>query len=145
MAETRDEAEIEDSELLEVSLKIGDNIFKQILFDKMADVDYAVLVKNWSSVRPISEVFSFIWARNDNGFVRRYLIKDTDDLRSALRTSHTITIGAQGHSQFQRNWIIGIVMFMLVHFYYNISLVWPLCREDMLSLCLTSVDGKTEL
>lgn len=137
--------ESEPEKLLEISLKVGDsNMYKQILFDRLEDVTYDKLVSTWKECRPISEVRTFVWVRNDQGYQKRFLIQDDDDLRAALRTESTIVIGAMGHGNFEWKFALGVVLFVLFHIFLNLSVLWPLCRGDMWSLCLTS-DTKIEV
>lgn len=133
----------DESELLEISLKVGDsNMYKQILFDRLDDVTYDKLVAAWKECRPLSEVRTFVWVRNDQGYQKRFLIQDDADLRAALRTESKIMIGAMGHSHFEWKFALGVLVFVLFHIFFNLSLVWPLCRGDMWSLCLTSDVGE---
>lgn len=145
MAET--DPSVENTQLLEVSLKVGDGVFKQILFESIAAATYSQVVKTWTKFRPIEEVRTFVWARVESGVQRRYLIQDDADLRAALRTENRITIGAQGHSTYNRNFAIGVAMYLLLHFYLNLSLIWPLCRGDIWSMCIfgNSDPSKQEL
>jgi len=122
----------------EVSLKIGDKLYKQVAFDNPEQATYRKIVETWNRYRDISEVKEFVWVRMAGAYHDRYLILDDEDLRTALRSEPHIMIAAQGHSERPRNILLGTAVYIVLHFYLNWSLLWPLCRENFWSVCYTS-------
>jgi len=146
-AEAKLETESDAGKPFEVSLCVGENIYKQLLFATLKEVSYTRLVNTWRKYRDIEEVRTFVWVRTLDGYQKGYLIQDDEDLRSALTTEGSITIRAQGKGNVERNVGLGAALFVGLHWLFNWSLLWPLCRGDFWSVCLsgTSADAKGEL
>ena len=126
----------DDTQLYEISLKIGPKLYKQIVFKRPEDATYKKLQQLWCKHRSLDEVAGFVWIRISAGLADRYVVQDDEDLQTALRTTQHIIIGAQPHDKRNRDIGIGVAIYVVVHVYFNLSLLWPLCRSGYTELCL---------